>query len=179
MFSVLSRIAFASTMLALAMSAGGCWAAALQFAPVALESSVGLASAAAGAAQSTGDAAPGVIELRKDVSGATEYREMRVTFTSTDVHWTPVSNNETAADGWRPAQHLLELKFSPPLPGSVSEDHITYLAYAPLYEHASDEDEVKLKEFNRSFGNPVGIFNWNGHTYQYSLPQVLPPLEFD
>jgi hypothetical protein len=177
----LSRIGFLSALAALALGASGCWEElALQYAPVALQTSVGLASAAAGAAESTGGGqAPGVIELRKDVSGSTEYREMRVSFTSTDVHWTPVSSNETAADGWRPAQHLLELNFSPPLPPKLDEARITYLAYAPLYEHASDEDEVKLKEFNRSFGYPVGTFNWNGHTYQYSLPQVLPPLEFD
>ena len=175
----LSQAAFGAGLAALALAVSGCWAAAIQLAPVALQTSVGLASAAAGAAENSTTPAPGVIELRKDVSGSTEYREMRVTFTSTDAHWTPVSSNETAADGWRPAQHLLELQFSPPLPPKLAEDRITYLAYAPLYEHASDDDEVKLKEFNRSFGNPVGTFTWNGRTYQYSLPQVLPPLEFD
>jgi hypothetical protein len=175
-----SQSAIVLGSVALALSVCGCWAMALQYAPVALQTSVGLASAAAGAAESTGGGeAPGVIELRKDVSGSTEYREMRVSFTSTDVHWTPVSSNETAADGWRPAQHLLELNFSPPLAPNLAEARITYLAYAPLYEHTSDEDAVRLKEFNRSFGNPVGTFSWKGHTYQYSLPQVLPPLAFD
>ena len=175
----LSQAALGAGLAALALSAAGCWAAAIQLAPVALQSSVGLASAAAGAAQNAGTEAPGVIELRKDVSGTTEYREMRISYTANNVRWTPVSSDETAADGWRPAQHLLELQFSPPLPPKLAEDRVTYLAYAPLYEHSSDDDEVKLKEFNRSFGNPVGTFNWNGHTYQYSLPQVLPPLEFD
>jgi hypothetical protein len=175
----LPHLALVSASAALALSVCGCWAMAIQYAPAALQTTVSLASTAVGAAQSSSVESPGVIELRKDVSGSTEYREMRITFTSADVHWTPVSSNDTGADGWRPAQHLLELQFSPPLPPKLAEERITYLAYAPLYEHVSDEDEVKLKEFNRSFGDPVGTFTWNGRTYQYSLPQALPPLAFD
>jgi len=164
---------------ALTVSAYGCWAAAIQFAPMALQTSVGLASATAGAAQSSEGPTPGVIELREDPNGSAEYREMRITFTANDARWTPVSDDSSAADGWRPAVNFLQMSFSPPLPPKLSEDHITYLAYAPLYEHTSDDDTVRLKEFNRSFGEPVGTFEWKGRTYQYSLPQVLPPLEFD
>jgi hypothetical protein len=167
-------------MATLALSASGCWEElALQYAPAALETTVSLASVTAGAAQKTTVESPGVIELRKDPAGSPEYREMRIAFTDTDAHWTPIVESDTSAEGWRPAVNFLQMNFSPPLPAALAEDHIVYLAYAPLYTHESDEDEVKLKEFNRSFGDPVGTFNWNGHVYQYSLPQVLPPLEFD
>ena len=172
--------AFGALLVALALSAGGCWEGlALQYAPTVLSTSVGLASTMAGAAQTSSVETPGVIELRKDPAGGPEYREMKINFTETDARWTPIVESDTSAEGWRPAVNFLQMGFSPPLPSALAEDHITYLAYAPLYNHESDEDEAKLKEFNRSFGDPVGTFKWNGHVYQYSLPQVLPPLEFD
>jgi hypothetical protein len=151
---------------------------ALQYAPTALMTSVQLASAAVGAAQKPADDSPGVIELRKDSTGAPEYRELRIDFTSTDARWTPVVEHDTAADGWRPAEHFLEMDFSPPLPTAISDNRTTYLAYAPASTKSPD-DEEQLKEFDRSFGDPVGTFNWNGRVYQYSLPQALPPLRFD
>jgi len=174
----LSRTGTALIATALALSACGCWAYALQYAPAALETGVSLASAAVGASQQTTSESPGVIELRKDATGAPEYRELRIDFTPTDARWTPVVEYDTAADGWRPAVHFLEMNFSPPLPAVISENRITYLAYAPAYTKSPD-DEEQLKEFNRSFGDPVGTFDWNGHVYQYSLPQVLPPLRMD
>jgi len=166
-------------MLALGLGLGGCWELAIQYAPAALETSVSLASAAMGAAESSTVQTPGVIELRKDSTGAPEYRELRIAFTESDALWTPIVEHDTSADGWRPAVNFLQMNFSPPLPTALAPDHITYLAYAPLYTHSSSDDEVQLKEFNRSFGEPLGTFNWNGHIYQYSLPQTLPPLEFD
>jgi hypothetical protein len=173
-----SRSGIALIVMGLALNASGCWLYALQYAPVALQTAVGVASNVAGRAQQSTVESPGVIELRKDPAGAPEYRELRIAFTSTDAQWTPVVDRDTAADGWRPAVHFLEMNFSPPLPSVLSDSHITYLAYAPVYNKSPD-DEVQLKEFNRSFGDPVGSFDWNGHPYQYSLPKVLPPLEFD
>ncbi len=174
----LSRIATGLLAPGLALSVSGCWAMALQYAPTALMTSVQLASAAVGAAQTPADDSPGVIELRKDSTGAPEYRELRIDFTSTDARWTPVVEHDTAADGWRPAEHFLEMNFSPPLPSVISDNRTTYLAYAPASTKSPD-DEEQLKEFDRSFGDPVGTFNWNGRVYQYSLPQALPPLRFD
>jgi hypothetical protein len=177
---LVKSVAFAALLVALALSASGCWEElVLQYAPTALETTISLASITAGAAQKSTVETPGVIELRKDPAGSPEYREMKIDFTATDARWTPLVESDTSAEGWRPAVNFLQMSFSPPLPAALAEDHITYLAYAPLYTHGSEEDEVKLKEFNRSFGNPVGSFKWNGHVYQYSLPQVLPPLEFD
>ena len=174
----LSRSAIALISAALTLSASGCWYAAIQFAPVALQTAVGLTSAAVGASQQTTIETPGVIELRTDPTGAPEYRELRIDFTPTDARWTPVVDYDTAADGWRPAVNFLRMNFSPPLPAVLSKNRIIYLAYAPAYARSPDDDE-QLKEFNRSFGDPVGSFDWNGHLYQYSLPQVLPPLQFD
>jgi hypothetical protein len=163
---------------ALALSVSGCWMYALQYAPTALEAAVSVASASLGASQKSTFDAPGVIELRKDPTGAPEYRELRIAFSDSEARWTPVVDYDTSADGWRPAEHFLEMKFSPPLPSVISNNQITYLAYAPAY-HQSSDDESQLQEFNRSFGDPVGSFDWNGHLYQYSLPRALPPLEFD
>jgi len=151
---------------------------AIQYAPAALATGVQLTSAAVGASRKPVDDSPGVIELRKDATGAPEYRELRIDFTATDARWTPVVEYDTAADGWRPAEHFLEMNFAPPLPAVISANRTTYLAYAPAYTKSPD-DEEQLREFDRSFGDPVGTFNWNGHVYQYSLPQVLPPLRFD
>ncbi len=174
----LSRIGTALIASALTLSASGCWLYALQYAPQVLGTSVQLASAAVGAAQKPVDDSPGVIELRKDATGSPEYRELRIDFTNSDARWTPVVEYDTAADGWRPAEHFLEMNFSPPLPSVIAIDHTTYLAYAPALTKSPD-DEEQLKQFDRSFGDPVGTFNWNGRVYQYSLPQALPPLRMD
>ena len=164
--------------LATATALGGCWYAAIQFAPAALQTTVATASNIVGVTQGSGGPTPGVIELRDDGSGSPEYREMRVAFTSTDVRWTPVVDRDTSADGWRPAENFLQMNFSPPLPAALEGSKIVYLAYAPAYTGAP-QDNDQLIRFNRSFGEPVGTFDWNGRTYQYSLPPALPPLEFD
>jgi len=174
----LLRIGIGLLAPALALSVGGCWTMAIQYAPAALATGVQLTSAAVGASRKPVDDSPGVIELRKDATGAPEYRELKIDFTATDARWTPVVEYDTAADGWRPAEHFLEMNFAPPLPAVISANRTTYLAYAPAYTKSPD-DEEQLREFDRSFGDPVGTFNWNGHVYQYSLPQVLPPLRFD
>lgn len=160
------------------LTASGCWLAALQFAPAALETGVSVASNIAGAAQAPRGNTPGVIELRKDPLGAPEYREMRIAFTATDVRWTPLVDRDTSADGWRPAENFLHMNFTPPLPSVLADSKTIFLAYAPAYNGAP-EDEDALIQFNRSFGDPVGTFDWNGRLYQYSLPSILPPLEFD
>ena len=164
---------------ALALTASGCWyGVALQYAPAALQTVVSAASVAVGASKSSTVETPGVIELRTDSAGAPEYRELRIDCTPSLARWTPVVDRDTAADGWRPAENFLHMNFTPPLPAAFSENKIVYLAYAPA-ESGSPEDHQQLAMFNQSFGAPVGTFDWNGHLYQYSLPQVLPPLQFD
>ena len=167
-------------MLALATSAAltGCWYAAIQMAPAALQTTVAAASNIVGASQGSRGPQPGVIELRDDGAGSPEYREMRIAFTATDVRWTPVIDRDTSAEGWRPAENFLQMNFSPPLPAALQGSKIVYLAYAPASSGAPDDNE-QLVRFNRSFGDPIGTFDWNGRTYQYSLPPTLPELEFD
>jgi hypothetical protein len=162
----------------LALSASGCWMYALQYAPQVLATGLQLTSAAVGASQPANDYSPGVIELRDDPAGAPEYRELKIDFTPNEARWTPVVDYDTAADGWRPAVNFLQMNFTPPLPAVFSESQITYLAYAPATIKTPD-DEVQLRTFDQSFGDPVGTFNWNGHLYQYSLPKILPPLQYD
>ena len=145
---------------------------------IALQAGISVASAAVGASKTDTVETPGVIELRKDPAGAPEYRELRIAFTSSEARWTPLIERDTSAEGWRPAEHFLEMNFSPPLPTVFSADRITYLAYAPAGPHSIEDDE-QLAQFNKSFGEPVGTFDWNGHVYQYSLPQALPALAFD
>jgi len=171
------RLGLMATALASAAALSGCWAAALQFAPAALQTTVAAASNIVGATRSS-DPSPGVIELREDGSGSPEYREMRVAFTATDVRWAPVIDRDTSADGWRPAENFLQMDFSPPLPAALQGSRIIYLAYAPADPGARQDDD-QLVRFNRSFGDPIGTFEWNGRTYQYSLPPTLPQLEFD
>jgi len=165
-------------VVAAALMSSGCWYAALQFAPAALQTTVAVASNVAGAASGPNGDTPGVIELRKGADGSTEYREMRIALTATAVSWTPVVDRDTSADGWRPAQNFLNMNFTPPLPAALSNDKTIFLAYAPAYTGVP-EDNDKLIQFNRSFGDPVGTFDWNGRVYQYSLPSSLPPLEID
>jgi hypothetical protein len=174
----LSRIARVVIVGALAFTVSGCWAMAIQYAPAALQTAVAVASNAVGAAQSTTFEAPGVIELRTATTGAPEYRELRVDVAVNEPRWTPVVDRDTAADGWRPAENFMQMNFTPPLPTAFSESKIVYLAYAPA-DTGVPADHEQLAKFNQSFGTPVGTFDWNGRTYQYSLPKVLPPLELD
>ena len=104
-------------------------------AAIVLGTSVQLASAAVGAAQKPVDDSPGVIELRKDATGSPEYRELRIDFTASDARWTPVVEYDTAADGWRPAEHFLEMNFSPPLPSVIAvESHHLSRVRARLHQ---------------------------------------------
>src|SRR5579862_4975945 len=176
--SSLCRTAIGTLALAMTVALSGCWTALIQMAPAALQTTVAAASNIVGASQGSRGPNPGVIELRDDANGSPEYREMRVAFTATDVRWTPVIDRDTSADGWRPAENFLQMNFTPPLPAAMQGTQIVYLAYKPVYA-GEPEDDDQLVRFNRSFGDPVGTFEWNGHTYQYSLPHALPQLEFD
>lgn len=177
------RVKIAGSRLLIALLAFaplGCWVPiAVEYAPAALQTAESLGAHAVAAAQGPAGDTPGVIELRRDASGSAEYREMRIDVASNQPCWTPVSDRDTAADGWRPAENLMQMNFKPPLTSALSNSKTIYLAYAPLDAGSSDTDREKLEQFNRSFGAPVGTFDWNGHSYQYSLPRVLPTLQFD
>jgi hypothetical protein len=118
---------------------------------------------------------PGVIELRKSTSGAPEYRALKLADSSGDVRWTPVVDQETATDGWRPAVRFLSMSFTPPLENALLPAGSSYVAYAPAQSQTSAEQD-QLTALHFDFGAPVGTFNWDGRLYQYAVAHALPCL---
>jgi len=116
---------------------------------------------------------PGVIELRRSAAGAPEYRELRLSDSLDERQWTPMTDNKTAADGWRPAVNFLQMNFSPPLGAAVPETASNFLAYAPS-EFVSAADGDRLAAMTSNFGKPVGTFSWDGRYYNYVVTRTLP-----
>jgi hypothetical protein len=190
---------------ALSLGVCGCWAAALQLAPVgisALESvgsgAVELAEAAtiSGHQKTPKDPTdpddpnqdqadreercdeleleiPGVIEIRKNASGAPEYRELRLGGSPDEPQWAAVLEKDAAPGGWRPAVNFMQMNFTPPLAGALPETGSGYLAYAAS-EPESDVEQDRLVALTADFGTGVGTFNWNGRGYRYVVKKRLP-----
>jgi hypothetical protein len=116
---------------------------------------------------------PGVIELRKDASGSTEYRELRIFSSSDGARWMPVVGKDTDSDGWRPAVNFLKMSFSPPLADALPQSGPSYLAYAPSAPVSAAEND-QLSALTSSFGVPSGSFNWNERAYRFSITPELP-----
>ncbi len=117
--------------------------------------------------------APGVIELRKDTSGAPEYRELALVDSSDDAQWAPVTTDNNAASGWHPAVNFLQMNFSPPLAGAIPESDSNFLAYAPA-QSISEAEADKLANLTTNFGKTTGTFNWSGRDYHYAVTRTLP-----
>jgi hypothetical protein len=118
---------------------------------------------------------PGVIEIRNSTSGAPEYRALKLDDSSGGVRWTPVVDEETATDGWRPAVRFLSMSFMPPLTNAILPSGSSYVAYAPAQSQTSAEQD-QLTALHFDFGAPVGTFNWDGRLYQYAVAHALPCL---
>jgi hypothetical protein len=116
---------------------------------------------------------PGVIELRRSAAGAPEYRELRLGDSLDERQWIPVANNETTADGWRPAVNFLQMNFLPPLGAVVPETASNFLAYTPS-QFISVADGDRYAAMASNFGKPAGTFTWNGNYYHYVLTSTLP-----
>lgn len=116
---------------------------------------------------------PGVIELRRSAAGAPEYRELRLGDSLDDRQWIPIADNETTADGWRPAVNFLQMNFSPPLGAVVPETASNFLAYAPS-QFISVADGDRFAAMASNFGKPLGTFTWNGNYYHYVMTSTLP-----
>ena len=116
--------------------------------------------------------APGVIEVRKPVAGAPEYRELELSGALDQPQWTVITDKDTNAGGWRPAANLLTANFTPPL-GALPAAGSDYLAYRPVQSNSltSVEPVVSL---SMNFGGGVGTFNWKGQLYQFALAHKLP-----
>jgi hypothetical protein len=184
------------------ISTSGCWYAAIQYAPAAIQAARQVASGAVhltanaiGMADQTlsGDdgkppesesdrvarcsqlvvEAPGVIELRKGSNGAPEYRELAVAISFDVTQWSPMVDGETSTDGWRQAVNFLQMNFAPPLTAAIHEQGMSYLAYAPA-ESGSSAEQARLAVLIRNFGTPVGSFTSDGRAYRYAVTQTLP-----
>jgi hypothetical protein len=171
-----SQIAVAMLAAAITVSAAGCWLAALQLAPAALEL---LETAGVGAAKlsQSGDSPKlGMIELRKNASGAPEYRDMGVDRTAGNLKWIPITDATTDPQGWRPAVNFTNMEFRPPLGPAIPNHGDRYLAYAPQ-DPQTQAEQQGVQAFGDCFGEPVGTFKWNGRLYDYWLPDELPRVQ--
>ncbi len=116
-----------------------------------------------------------VVELRKNTSGAPEYRELRLQPGSTDgARWNPVVDNDTGPNGWRPAVNFLKMGFNPPLSDVIPDNGTCYLAYAPV--SAGPDGLNQVAEFKSDSGDAAGAFSWDGRAYQYKVARTLPCL---
>jgi hypothetical protein len=108
-----------------------------------------------------------LVELRKNGSGAPEYRELHLLNSASEAHWTPVLSAETGADGWLPAVNFLKMDFNPPLTAEIPDAGTCYLAYVPAAIDPTNPNPV---------GSDVGTFSWEGRAYQYTVARTLPCL---
>jgi 2-polyprenyl-6-methoxyphenol hydroxylase-like FAD-dependent oxidoreductase len=171
-----SQIAVAILAAAMTVSAAGCWLAALQLAPAALELLETAGVGAAKLAQSGDSPRLGMIELRRDPGGAPEYRDMGVDRSSGDFRWIPITDSTTDAQGWRPAVNFTNMDFQPRLAPAIPSRGDRYLAYAPR-DPQTQAEKQGLRSFGDCFGEPVGTFRWNGRLFDYWLPDELPRVE--
>ena len=115
-----------------------------------------------------------LVELRKNTSGAPEYRELRLQAGAEDARWTPVVDSDGGPDGWRPAVNFLKMDFKPALTEVIPDSGTCYLAYAPLaIDPTNPTQPVEAKS---APGTAAGDFAWEGREYQYRVEPTLPCL---
>jgi hypothetical protein len=166
-----SGIAIAAVVLAICVS--GCWVAALQLAPVALEAAEDTSIAVLSLVETEKIPSAGAIELRKGADGTTEYRDLRIDVSFDEPQWVAVvDENNADADGWRPALNLPRMSFDPPMEGIPPESGTSYLTYLAA-ESDSPSAQGRYLAFTKCFGAPVGRFTYEGRDYSYSLPRTL------
>jgi hypothetical protein len=114
-----------------------------------------------------------LVELRKNSTGAPEYRELHLQNSTDEAHWTPTLDSETGPDGWLPAVNFLKMDFQPPLADSIPSTGSCYLAYAPLA--IDPTDSYQAAELKSPAGQ-VPTFSWSGRVYQYTVARTPPCL---
>jgi len=202
----LMRLVLVAGAAALALGTCGCWAAALQLAPLGVQAVEAVGSGVVQLAESatlsahqsnaSRDSAepnhpqedevdreercdeldleiPGVIEIRKNASGAPEYRELRLGGSPDEPQWAPVPDKDTGPGGWRTAVNFMQMNFTPPLSGELPPTGSGYLAYA-ANEPQTDAEQDRLVALTVDFGSGMGTFSWNGRVYQYVVASRLP-----
>jgi hypothetical protein len=179
-----------------AFGAAGCFGPALGLAPLALQ---GAQMAGVGAIEAAGYAAesksrldgvtdpaeaeercdelalevPETIEFHVADNSPTAWRVLQVGGSTDAPQWQAVAGDQSDAAGWRPLANLRTMSFAPPLQQSLRQGKPNYLAYAPVEPRTSVERD-QLVALNADFGSELGIFQWNGRTYQYTLVNRLP-----
>lgn len=202
----LTRLVLIAGAAALAFGTCGCWAAALQLAPMGVQAveavGSGVVQLAEGAAISahqrnaSSNAAdpnhpeldevdreercdeleleiPGVVEIRRNASGAPEYRELRLGGSPDEPQWAPMLDKDTGPGGWRTAVNFVQMNFSPPLTGELPQTGSGYLAYA-ANDPRTEVEQDRLVALTVNFGSGMGTFSWNDRVYQYVTASRLP-----
>jgi hypothetical protein len=193
----LKRAALGCVTLALAVVASGCWMAAMQLAPVAIQAveavGGGVANLAVGgvaaAHQSHQDKnmpppdsevcdelsqeVPMLVELKTDTTGTTRYRELSLVGSDMDPEWAAMPNQDTQGGGWKLASNFTKMHFQPSLQGELTANSITYVAYAAADAHdVTEQDQLNALEIG--FGPAMGTFTWNERAFRYAVVHKLP-----
>jgi hypothetical protein len=183
--------------LALAIVASGCWMAAMQLAPVAIQAAEaiggGVANLAVGgiaaAHQSHQDKnmpppdsdvcdelsqeVPMLVELKTDTTGTTRYRELSLVGSDLDPEWAAMPNQDTKDGGWKLASNFTRMHFQPSLQSELTANSIAYVAYAAADAHdVTEQDQLNALEIG--FGPAMGTFTWNERAFRYAVVHKLP-----
>jgi hypothetical protein len=183
--------------LALAIVASGCWMAAMQLAPVAIQAAEaiggGVANLAVGgiaaAHQSHQDKnmpppdsdvcdelsqeVPMLVELKTDTTGTTRYRELSLVGSDLDPEWAAMPNQDTKDGGWKLASNFTKMHFQPSLQSELTANSIAYVAYAAADAHdVTEQDQLNALEIG--FGPAMGTFTWNERAFRYAVVHKLP-----
>jgi hypothetical protein len=194
----LKRAALTCGALALAVVASGCWMAAMQLAPVAIQAAEaiggGVANLAVGgiaaAHQSHQDKnmpppdsdvcdelsqeIPMLVELKTDKTGVTRYRELSLVGTDIEPEWAAMPNQDMRDGGWKLASNFTKMNFQPPLQSELTADSITYVAYAATDAHdVTEQDQLNALAIGFSSAG-TGTFTWNERSFRYAVVHKLP-----
>jgi hypothetical protein len=193
----LKRAALTCGAVALAVVAGGCWIAAMQLAPVAMQAveavGGGVANLATGGAKSASQSSedknlppresdacdelaleiPMLVELRTDATGTTRYRELSLGGADLDPQWEAMPNQDTHNGGWKLASNFTRMHFDPPVQSAFTANSVSYIAYAASDARDATEQD-QLNALTIGFGSSIGTFTWNERTFRYALVHKLP-----
>ncbi len=183
--------------LALAIVASGCWMAAMQLAPVAIQAAEAVGSGVANLAvggiaaahQSHQDKnmpppdsdvcdelsqeVPMLVELKTDTAGTTRYRELSLVGSDLDPEWAAMPNQDMKDGGWKLASNFTKMNFQPPLQHELTANSIAYVAYAASDAHdVTEQDQLNALEIG--FGPAMGTFTWNERAFRYAVVHKLP-----
>jgi len=177
--------------LALALTTGGCVAAAI---PMAIEAAASIGSGVAHIAEAGAISShegsyetavrkeevcddltseiPLLTELRTDKTGKTLYRQLSLTGAQLEPQWVAMPNQGNAT-GWKLADNFTHMDFQPPIQPLLTADSVLYIAYAPDPAHdATEQDE--LNALMVGFGPKFGTFRWQNQIYKYAAVHKLP-----